>query len=265
VTFLNGYDFGIKSHDVTIDELQVNSGSSASGGVGSSSSIAVSGRISYLSNPASQPVNCNVGIFAIGEGTGLLISSTPSNAGLYISNITSVVGVGSPQQPVIMYFTLANRNASIKYDANITIDHEWYPGISHGVNVTIPLVQSSIDNGNDFQFTPLTYSLHALITQNGVQLTLQSLATKNTVVVPMTPATRIRGFRFYGNTLDSSRSPYKLKTRPTISWNLLLHPSSRLPTRTSSTRQYYQANSWHSTPQQPAPTEASQPLSIPAS
>ncbi len=196
VTFLNGYDFGIKSHDVTIDELQVNSGSSASGGVGSSSSIAVSGRISYLSNPASQPVNCNVGIFAIGQGTGLLISSTPSNAGLYISNITSVVGVGSPQQPVIMYFTLANRNASIKYDANITIDHEWYPGISHGVNVTIPLVQSSIDNGNDFQFTPLTYSLHALITQNGVQLTLQSLATKNTVVVHMTPGDPDSGVPF---------------------------------------------------------------------
>ena len=189
LTFLNGYDFGIKTHNITIDELQVNSGSSTSGGVGSSSSIAVSGKISYLSNPASQPVNCNVGIFAIGKGAGLLTSSVPSNAGLYISNITSVVGVGSPQQPIIMYFTLINRNASIKYDANITIDHEWYPGATHGVNVTIPLVQGvqGIDNGNDFQFTPLTYSLQALVTPNGVQLTLQSLATKATVIVEMTP------------------------------------------------------------------------------
>ena len=196
LTFSSGYDFGVKTHDVTIDELQVNSGSSATGAVGSSSSIALSGGISYISNPTSQPVNCNVGIFAIGQGTGLLTSSATSNAGLYISNITSVVGVGSLQQPVIMYFTLVNRNASIKYDANITIDHEWYPGISHGVNVTIPLVQGSIDNGNDFQFTPLTYSLQALITPTGVQLTLQSLATKNTVTVKMTPGSQDSGVPF---------------------------------------------------------------------
>ncbi len=96
LTFLNGYDFGIKTHSITIDELQVDSGSSTTGEVGSSSSIAVSGKVSYLSNPASQPVNCNLGIFAIGKGTGLLTSSVPSNAGLYISNVTSVVGVGSP-------------------------------------------------------------------------------------------------------------------------------------------------------------------------
>ncbi len=196
VTFLNGYDFGIKTHNITIDELQVNSGSSTNGGVGSSSSIAISGKISYLSNPASQPINCNVGIFAIGKGTGLLTSSVPSNAGLYISNITSVVGVGSPQQPIIMYFTLVNRNASIKYDANVTIDHEWYPGATHGVNVTIPLVPGSIDNGNDFEFTPLTYSLQALVTPNGVQLTLQSLATKSTVVVHMTPGDQESGVPF---------------------------------------------------------------------
>src|SRR5262249_15302792 len=70
------------------------------------------------------------------------------------------------------------------------IDHEWFPGATHGVNVTIPLKPGSpagsIDNGNDFQDTPVTYSLQALVTAQGIQLTLQSLATKAMVVVSMT-------------------------------------------------------------------------------
>ncbi len=191
ITFSNGFDFGIKTHDITIDELQVNSGSTTMGGVGSASSIGVSGRISYLSNPAFQPVNCNVGVFAIGQGTGPLTNTGQNNGGLYISSIASVVGVGSPRQPIIMYITLRN-NGTLNFDANLTIDHEWSPGATHGVNVTIPLKQASIngiDNGNDFQFTPLTYSLQALVTANGIQLTLQSLATKAMVVVSMTRGT----------------------------------------------------------------------------
>ncbi len=186
LTFSNGFDFGFKTHDITIDELQVNSGSSITGAVGSGSSIGVSGRISYLSNPAFQPVNYNVGVFAVGSGTALLRNTGQNNGGLYISNITSVAGVGSPHQPIIMYITFRN-NGTLTYDANITIDHEWFPGATHGVNVTIPLRQSSIDNGNDFQFTPLTYSLQALVTASGMELTLQSLATKAKVVVSMTP------------------------------------------------------------------------------
>ena len=188
LTFTNGFDYGIKTHPITIDEIQVNSDVSVTGGVGKDASIEVSGKLSYLSNASLPLNNCNVGIFAIGQGTTrLLANNGPPGTGLYISNVTSVVGVGSPQQPIIMYFSLVTSNATNRYDANITIDHEWYPGATHGVNVTIPLTPTNIDNGNNFQFTPVTYGLQALITPNGIQLTLQSLATKSQITVNMTP------------------------------------------------------------------------------
>ena len=188
LTFTNGFDYGIKTHPITIDEIQVNSGVSVTGGVGKDASIDLSGKLSYLSSTSLPLNNCNVGIFAIGQGTTRLPANSPSpSTGLYISNVTSVVGVGSPQQPIIMYFSLVNPNATNTYDANVTIDHEWYPGATHGVNVTIPLTPTNIDNGNNFQFTPVTYSLRALITQNGIQLTLQSLATKSQITLNMTP------------------------------------------------------------------------------
>ncbi len=187
LTFANGFDYGSKTHDITIDEIQVGPGLSASGGVGTATTINVAGKLSYLSD-SSAARNTNVTTFAIGRGAGtsLLTRTAPPASGLYISNITTVVGVGSPQQPIIMYFALVNPNAtqSTQYDANITIDHEWYPDQTHGVNVTIPLV--NIDNGNNFLY-PITYSLAARLTSNGIQLTLQSLTTKAQLTVNMTP------------------------------------------------------------------------------
>ena len=223
LTFANGFDYGSKTHLITIDEIRVDPGFSASGGVGTGTTINLSGKLSYNSS-ASLPVRYgNVTIFAIGPGTqtSLLTNAAPPASGLYISNITTVEGVGSPQHPIIMYFSLVNPNASIMYDANITIDHEWYtPGATHGVNVTIQLTPAVIDNGNNF-LNPVTYSVQALLTANGVELTLQSLTTNAQRTVMMTPGAGESAvpflrqhFGYFRITLHAKRhaSPFTLET-----------------------------------------------------
>ncbi len=183
-TFANGYDYGYGTHNLRIDEMQVNSGSfSAVGGVGSGTSLSVGGKLSYVSN-SSAAGNVNATVFAISPGTGASLAYTkaPASTGLYISNITEVSGIGTVHQPIITYFTVINSTSSL-FSANLTIEHEWYSGQTHEMNATITDLFGTFSD--TLAKTPLTYSMEAAFTAAGIQLTITSLQTRNMVTVIM--------------------------------------------------------------------------------
>lgn len=190
-TFANGYDYGYGTHKFRIDEIQIQPGSfSANGGVGSGTALNAAGKLSYVSN-SSSAVNVNATVFAIRAGRGASLASTKASApvplGLYESNITVVNGVGTVHQPIIMYFSLINPTAD-QFSANLTIDHEWFAGQTHGVNATILDIFRTFSD-DPFLSTPVTYSMQAVLTAAGIHLTVQSLRTNNRVTLNMTPGT----------------------------------------------------------------------------
>ncbi len=194
-TFANGYDYGYRTHRIRIDEIQVDSGSfSANGGVGSGTSLIAGGKLSYISN-SSAAGSVNATVFAISPGPGASLAYTKASAptGLYISNITVVNGIGSLHQPVIMYFTVVN-STSNRFSANLTIDHEWYSGQTHGMNVTIHDLFGTLSD--TLAGTPLTYSMQAAFIATGIQLTITSLQTKNPVTVTMNEASSVSPVSF---------------------------------------------------------------------
>ena len=190
-TFVNGYDYGNQNGRFRVEELQVKPGSfSLSGSAGSGAQLTVKGALTYkpegssLDSPVAGNVNTTVFALSTGPGAGLSFTRGTPSSGLYISNISAVNGVGSIDHPIIMYFSLNSTPSSQYQAANLTIDHEWYSGLAHGVNVTISMAQLGDEPYNK---TPLTYSIQALITSTGVQLTIQSLQTNNKVTVNLTP------------------------------------------------------------------------------
>ncbi len=181
-TFLNGWDYGILSHKFRIEEIGLNSGFTLSGGAGNGTALSLQGTLSYASN-SSAASNVNATVFAIDEGSraGLMQTRGTPASGLYISNITLVAGFFSVGQSFTMYFSLINP-AQQQFSANVTIEHEWNTGQTHGVSATFPL---TFGDEPFLSTTPLVYRVIGTITRLGIQLQVQSLQTNNKISVNM--------------------------------------------------------------------------------
>jgi len=179
-TFINGYDYGFNSTSFTLEQLQV-SGFAYSG---SNQRLTTGGTLTYASNTSPAP-NVNGYVFAVDSGSGASPLSTPSvtsGTGIYVSNISLVNGVFTSGGQLIMTFTLVNPTRTIAMKVNnITIDHEWVIGSSHGSNATIAL-----PSGAD-TFTlqhDYVYTLTATFTPGGIQITVSGTGNSMSATLP---------------------------------------------------------------------------------
>ncbi len=189
-TFINGYDYGILSHKFRIEEIRLNSGFTYNGGAGNGTALNVQGTLSYASN-SSAASGVDATVFAIDAGSRMGMAQskgTTSPVGLYISTITLVGGVFSVGQSITMYFSLVNPSQQ-QFSANLTIEHEWNTGQTHGVNATFSLTLGDEPFLSATLTTPVVYKLIATITRTGVQLQVQSLQTNNQKTINMSPGT----------------------------------------------------------------------------
>ncbi len=183
--FANNFDYGVIFHIFRVERVQVNQGSFAYSG--DNKHLVASGVLSYGSNSTIKPANIVGNIFAVDSGSGAAPLSTPTissgtNKGVYISNVTLLNGVFTSGESLIMSFTLVNPPSNGPVDVNVTIDHEWVSGATHGANVTIPLTLG--DQPFTFsQSNSYLYKLNATLTTGGIRLVVTSLARVNSVTV----------------------------------------------------------------------------------
>jgi hypothetical protein len=179
-TFINGYDYGFNSTSFTLEQLQV-SGFAYSG---SNQRLTTGGALTYASNTSPAP-NVNGYVFAVDSGSGASPLSTPSvtsGTGIYVSNISLVNGVFTLGGQLIMTFTLVNPNRTVAMKVNnMTIDHEWVTGVSHGSNATI-----AVPSGADtFILQPAyVYTLTATFTPGGIQVTVSGTGNSISAMLP---------------------------------------------------------------------------------
>jgi hypothetical protein len=184
-TFLNGYDYGIRSHKIRVEEITLNSGSFAyGGGAGNGTALTVQGGLSYASN-SSAAANVNVTVLAVDAGSrgGTVQSTGAASSGLYISGITLAGGALGLGDSITMYFSLVNPTQQ-QFSANVTVEHEWNTGQTHGVSATFPL---TFGDEPFLSITPIVYRVIATITSSGVQLQIQSLQTNNKIMLSLSP------------------------------------------------------------------------------
>jgi hypothetical protein len=179
-TFINGYDYGFNSTSFTLEQLQV-SGFTYSG---SNQRLTTGGTLTYASTTLPAP-NVMGYVFAVDSGSGASPLSTPSitsGTGIYVSNISLVNGVFTSGGQLIMTFTLVNPNRTVAMKVNnMTIDHEWVSGVSHGSNATI-----AVPSGADtFTLRPAyVYTLTATFTPGGIQVTVSGTGNSISAMLP---------------------------------------------------------------------------------
>ena len=183
-TFINGYDLGFNSTSFTLQQLSV-SGFSYSG---TNQRLNTQGTLTYA--PTNPPTtNINGYVFAIDSGAGPAPIATPtitSGTGVYVSNISMVNGVFTSGQQLILEFTLVNSgySTSTAMNANLTIDHEWVSGTTHGSSVNIP-VPSGYDT---FTLSPkYVYRMNATLTPAGIQILVRGISSGGTPVSDFLP------------------------------------------------------------------------------
>jgi hypothetical protein len=178
-TFVNGYDYGFNSTTFTLEQLAV-TGFTYSG---SNQRLSTGGKLTYASNSA-PATNVNGYVFAIDSGSGAAPVSTStitSGTGIYVSNITLLNGVFTSGGQLIMTFTLVNPTG-VAMDANLTIDHEWVSGVSHGSTTTIAVPSGAGGFPNPSGYV---YTLTATFTPGGIQIIVTG--TGNSVSANLPP------------------------------------------------------------------------------
>jgi hypothetical protein len=180
-TFINGYDYGFNFTSFTLEQLGI-SGFTYSG---SNQRLTTGGTLTYGSNraPAS---NVNGFVFAVDNGAGAAPLSTPtktSGTGMYVSNVTLLNGVFTSGQQLIMTFTLVNPTG-VALNANLTIDHEWVNGMTHGsnANITIPSGDAPFLLKPDY-----AYRLTATLTPAGINIIVTGVLSGNSVSATLPP------------------------------------------------------------------------------
>jgi hypothetical protein len=179
-TFINGYDYGFNSTSFTLEQLGV-TGFAYSG---SNQRLNAGGTLSYASTtlPASNVMGY---VFAVDSGSGASPLSTPSvtsGTGIYVSNVSLVNGIFTSGGQLIMTFTLVNPNRTVTMKVNnMTIDHEWVTGVSHGSNATF-----AVPSGADtFTLQPAyVYTLTATFTPGGIQVTVSGTGNSVSAMLP---------------------------------------------------------------------------------
>jgi len=178
-TFINGYDYGYNSTSFTLEQLGV-TGFTYSG---SNQRLTAGGTLTYASNTSPAP-DVKGYVFAVDSGSGAAPLSTPtvtSGTGIYISNITLLNGVFTSGGQLIMVFTLVNPTKIAMKANNLTIDHEWVSGVSHGSNATI-----AVPSGADtFTLQPdYIYRLNATFTPGGIQIIVTGTGNSVSALLP---------------------------------------------------------------------------------
>ena len=170
-TFINGYDYGFNSTTFTLEQLGV-SGFTYSG---SNQRLSTGGTLTYASNSA-PATSVNGYVFAIDSASGAAPISTPtiaSGTGIFVSNITLLNGVFTSGGQLIMTFTLVNPTG-VAMEANLTIDHEWVSGVSHGSNATVAVPSGA----GGFTISPnYVYRLTATFTPGGIQVIVTGVSS----------------------------------------------------------------------------------------
>jgi hypothetical protein len=178
-TFINGFDYGYNSTSFTLEQLGVSGFTYA----GSNQRLTTGGTLTYASNASPAP-NVNGYVFAVDTGSGAAPLSTPtttSTAGIYVSNITLLNGVFTTGGQLIMTFTLVNPAQNTGMKANLTIDHEWVSGVSHGSNATIVAPSGA----GTFTLQPAyVYRLNATFTPGGIQVIISGTSNSISVMLP---------------------------------------------------------------------------------
>ncbi|HEY4823009.1 MAG TPA: hypothetical protein VIH83_04915, partial [Candidatus Bathyarchaeia archaeon] len=180
--FLNDYDYGRLVHTIRVEQIKTDS-LATTGEAGQGKTLTVQGTLAYMSNSsAAGAVNATVFAVDAGSPPGPISSVGSPSTGLYISNVTLTNGVFTQNQPLIIFFTVTNPTLSQAFSANVTLEHEWYSGGSHGATVTFPL-----ELGDEpFNISPSSiYRMDVSLTSGGVQVTVRSFTTNNKLTVTL--------------------------------------------------------------------------------
>ncbi len=183
VSFVSNYDMGSNSKPFSVEEIQMSP--NTFGYSGSNNALAAQGKMTYATSNSTTLLASNVNgvIFAVDTGTPTTnpittITTNPSSTSLYIANVTLVNGVFSQTQTLVMTFTIVNPTFSSLFSANVTIEHEWTSGQTHGASVTIPLVLG--DQPFSTQVSKrYSYEADISFASNPIQVKLTSLTTLN--------------------------------------------------------------------------------------
>src|SRR3989442_9195249 len=180
-TFINGYDYGYNSTSFILEQLRVGGFTYS----GNNQRLTTGGTLTYASNPATAS-NVDGFVFAVDNGAGAAPLSTQtirSGTGMYVSNITLLNGVFTSGQNLIITFTLVNPTG-VALNANLTIDHEWVNGITHGsnANITIPSGDAPFLLKPDY-----AYRLTATLTPGGINIIVTGLLSGNSVSATLPP------------------------------------------------------------------------------
>jgi hypothetical protein len=102
---------------------------------------------------------------------------------MYVSNVTLLNGVFTSGQQLIMTFTLVNPTG-VALNANLTIDHEWVNGMTHGsnANITIPSGDAPFLLKPDY-----AYRLTATLTPAGINMIVTGVLSGNSVSATLPP------------------------------------------------------------------------------
>ncbi len=188
-TFTSGYDFGFASQSFNVEEIQpVANTFGTNGGIGSNNGLNVTGTLVYRST--NQPAqNVNTTIFAVDSGASPepVTSQGLKSTGLYIGNITLANGVFTVSQPLTMLFSVVNpTQPAQRFNATVTIEHEWYASQTHGVSTTFNLTLG------DQPFTissSAVYRADITISQTGIQLQVRSVTSPASPAITLTMST----------------------------------------------------------------------------
>jgi len=180
-TFINGYDYGYNSTSFILEQLRVGGFTYS----GNNQRLTTGGTLTYASNPATAS-NVDGFVFAVDNGAGAAPLSTQtirSGTGMYVSNITLLNGVFTSGQNLIITFTLVNPTG-VALNANLTIDHEWVNGITHGsnANITIPSGDAPFLLKPDY-----AYRLTATLTPGGINIIVTGLLSGNSLSATLPP------------------------------------------------------------------------------
>ncbi len=188
--FTSPYDIGNATGSFRIDLLKVKSFISSGG----TNSLSVQGSLEYGNGTVAAGINAT--LFAIDHGTPVNTPVTNATAApitsqtlLYISNVTLVNGVFTPDQPLIMLFTIVNHNSTAPYNATVTIQHEFPGPQPHGVSVTFFLGPGDPLSDLPFNNGPQTYQATITFAGGGVSVALSNIRTGNSETRMMTQGT----------------------------------------------------------------------------
>jgi hypothetical protein len=185
VTYNSNYDLGTASGTFTIEQMIMAANSFAYSANGNQ--LSISGKLLYNSSllPASA---VNGTVFAVDSSSGSSPFTPPANSpsqGLYFSNMSMADGVFTSGQALTIFFAVVNPTAPQKFNASLTIDHEWAKGLTHGVNATVPLTLGD----QPFTLGQYMYQLDATLLPNGIHVKLTSLLTKISTTATLSNST----------------------------------------------------------------------------